>query len=61
MYPLVTDVFLRLKAPYQRVSCFAAAADIADAALLLICCWFLPAFTCSCLHVLLHESQQPKF
>ena len=26
MYPLVTDVFLRLKAPYQKVSRFAAAA-----------------------------------
>lgn len=24
MYPLVTDVFLRLKAPYQKVSCSAA-------------------------------------
>ena len=47
MYPLVTDVFLRLKAPYQKVNCFAAAADSVDAALLLRYCWFLLASICS--------------
>lgn len=54
MYPLVTDVFLRLKAPYQKVSCFAAAAAMpvlhVAAQLLLVPCQQSSALSRNVLH-----------